>query len=38
MLLAITIEIKPSFPWILKSKANVISNTTYQENIQTWLV
>lgn len=38
MLLAIIIEMKPSLSWILKSKANMISNTTYQENILTWLV
>jgi hypothetical protein len=37
MLLVIIIEIEPRFSWILKGNANVISNTTYQENIQTWL-
>lgn len=39
MALAITLKIKPIFfSWILESKVNMISNTTYKEKMQTWLV
>lgn len=38
MLLAVIIEIKASFSWIVKSKANVINNVSYQENTKAWLI